>query len=676
MRSFFYPKLAITNIKKNSRFYFPYILTCIATIGMFYVMSMIAGNEGIRQMRGADALSSILGFGTIVVGIFATIFLIYTNSFLIKRRKKELGLYNILGMEKRHIARILFNEAWITGIITLAFGLVTGIIFSKLMFLILFRIIQFSVPMGFEISLSSIIMTILLFVSINVFTLIINLIQIYLSKPIELILGNNTGEKEPKSRLWLTIIGLISLISGYTIAIVTESPITAIGLFFVAVVLVIFGTYFLFIAGSITLLKILRKNNKFYYNTRHFISVSSMLYRMKQNAIGLASICILSTMVLVMVSTTVSLYVGVQDALELRYPSDISAQLHQPIVGEGEALRDDIQAFADEKNINITNFIAYKDYSISTLHINNEFVIDNYADGMDANFAQLTIISASDYQNMTNEVLDLAANEVAVYSTLKKLTNDFKLLDNDFTIKYTLDKFPISDSYGQNLFNSYFIIVKDEVVFNKIYSSQKEMLNEYAADQFYRISFDMDAQKTEKIDFYLELSNYVYESTSFEYIDKAGNTQITNGSDRSIYFDSKQENEAGFYSMYGGFLFLGLFLGLLFMVATVLIIYYKQISEGYDDSERYSILKKVGMSYDEIKASIRSQILIIFYLPITFAIIHIAFAFKMITKLLVLFNLTNVNLFMLCTFITIIIFTIVYGIVYSLTAKVYYRIVK
>jgi len=442
------------------------------------------------------------------------------------------------------------------------------------------------------------------------------------------------------------------------------------------VLLVIFGTYFLFIAGSITLLKILRKNNKFYYNTRHFISVSSMLYRMKQNAIGLASICILSTMVLVMVSTTVSLYVGVQDALELRYPSDISAQLHQPIIGEGEALRVDILAFANEKNIQLKNVMAYKDYSFSVLHTNDEFVIDKDADGMESNFAQLTIITASDYQNMTNEKLNIADDEVAVYGTLKKLTNDFKLLNYNFKIKYNLDDFPVSDSYGQNLFNSYFIVVKDENIFNTIYIGQKEALNEYGADQFYRISFDIDAQKTEKLDFYQELSTYVYESTSFEYIDEAGNTQVTSGTDRSIYISSKQENEAGFYSMYGGFLFLGLFLGLLFMVATVLIIYYKQISEGYDDKERYSILKKVGMSYEEIKASIRSQILIIFYLPITFAIIHIAFAFKMITKLLVLFNLTNVNLFILCTCITILIFTIIYGIVYSLTAKVYYRIVK
>ena len=260
MRSFFYPKLALSNIRKNSRFYYPYLLTCIATIAMFYVMIMIANNDGLVLMPGHGSLTSILGFGTVVVGMFSIIFLLYTNSFLIKRRKKELGLYNILGMEKRHIARILFNESMISGVITIVFGLITGIVFSRLIFLILFYLVQFSVPIKFEVKLFPIIVTLVLFVSINAFTLIINVFQVYRSKPIELVLGGNYGEKEPKSRLWLTIIGLASLLSGYIIAITTESPLTAISMFFIAVVLVIIGTYCLFIAGSISLLKLLRKN--------------------------------------------------------------------------------------------------------------------------------------------------------------------------------------------------------------------------------------------------------------------------------------------------------------------------------------------------------------------------------------------------------------------------------
>ena len=327
-RSGFYPRLAVTNIRKNGKFYIPYLLTCIGTVAMFYIMCFIVFNEGIDTMPGSGSLTAMMGFGSVVIGIFSAIFLFYTNSFLIKRRKKEFGLYNILGMEKRHISRVMFYETLFTGIFSITAGLFCGVIFSKLAVLLFYRLLTFSVPMGFFISGTGMAITTVLFSGIFFLILLSNLFRIRLSKPIELLHGGNTGEREPKTKLFLAIFGTLCLGAGYIIAIVTESPVDAIFLFFIAVVLVIIGTYCLFIAGSIVLLKTLRKNKNYYYQKNHFIPVSSMLYRMKQNAAGLASICILCTMVLVMVSGTVCLYLGVDDALENRYPTDVALTLY------------------------------------------------------------------------------------------------------------------------------------------------------------------------------------------------------------------------------------------------------------------------------------------------------------------------------------------------------------
>lgn len=642
---------------------------------MFYVMIMIANNDGLVLMPGHGSLTSILGFGTVVVGMFSIIFLLYTNSFLIKRRKKELGLYNILGMEKRHIARILFNESMISGVITIVFGLITGIVFSRLIFLILFYLVQFSVPIKFEVKLFPIIVTLVLFVSINAFTLIINVFQVYRSKPIELVLGGNYGEKEPKSRLWLTIIGLASLLSGYIIAITTESPLTAISMFFIAVVLVIIGTYCLFIAGSISLLKLLRKNKHFYYNKKHFIALSSMFYRMKQNAVGLASICILSTMVLVMVSTTVSLYVGVQDILELRYPSDLSVQLYKPIAYEGDYLKQLVQDYLDQNYAQEEKILSYTDFGLIFNKQGDKLNPREENQSYEELNAYVNVITYQDYYSYTQHEVELQDNEVLVYSNHTTLGDKFEMFDKEYRVKENVDSVPNMDSYLYMMNDNYLVVVKDQEEFDWIFNTQEEVYGESSSNQFYHMTIDLQGDTESKLIVYEGLNSYLRD-LSYEFTNEAGQLQVRDSSNRDIYIDSRQANESSFYSMYGGFLFLGLFLGLLFMFATVLIIYYKQISEGYDDKERYSILKKVGISYDEIKVSIRSQILIIFFLPLTFAFLHIAFAFKMITQLLVLFNLTNTSLFLLCTFITLAVFSLIYSFVYSRTAKVYYRIVS
>jgi len=376
MSNMFYQKLAATNIKKNGKTYFPYILTCISSIAMFYILHFISVNDGLDVMSGGDSLKIILKLGTYVIGLFSVIFIFYTNSFLIKRRKKELGLYNILGMEKKHIAKVLFWESFFVTLISMVMGLLLGIAVSKLIFLVLLKILHFKVPMGFFISIKSLIITATLFGFIFVLTLLNNLRQIHLAKPVELLKGGQVGEKEPRTRWVLTLIGLSSLGSGYYIAVTTEAPLAALNRFFLAVILVMIGTWALFTAGSIALLKMLRKNKSFYYKTNNFINVSGMIYRMKQNAIGLANICILSTTVLVMISTTVSLYIGMEDVLRTRYPRDISISAKNVSREKSEEISSMIKEQSEKNGIDIKNIVKYRSLSLAMIQDKNYFTDD------------------------------------------------------------------------------------------------------------------------------------------------------------------------------------------------------------------------------------------------------------------------------------------------------------
>lgn len=658
MNNLFYPRMAVTNIKKNSKFYFPYFLTCISTVTMFYIMHMISINKGLSKMPGAGSLKTVMGFGTVVIGIFSTIFLFYTNSFLMKRRKKELGLYNILGMEKKHIAKILLLETMITAVGTITIGLLSGIVLSKLIFLILFKVINFSVPLNFFISTSSLVGTVLLFTGIFFVTLLWNLLQITMSKPIELLKGGNIGEREPKSKVLITIIGLITLGAGYFIALTTESPLDAIPLFFVAVVLVIIGTYCLFTSGSIALLKMLRKNKNYYYKTKNFVSVSGMIYRMKQNAVGLANICILSTMVLVMLSTTVSLYIGVEEQLENRYPKDLAMTLYQPTEKEITLALQAVKDTVDRNHMPINNLLDYRYLSFVAKKVGDTFITDREANSMD-NLQKLFFITEDEYTRVTGEEIHLSENEVLIHSSNGKMSDHFNLFNKEYRILQHLSSFPLRGEYTSIVLNIHYIVVKDQATLNEIYENQLEAYSDRASEYQYYLSFDMEGEKEEKIDIYREV---VQELREIE--------------DVAFSIENRQSMEDEIYVFYGGFLFLGLFLGTLFLMATVLIIYYKQISEGYDDKDRFEIMQKVGMSLEEVKNSVKSQIIKVFFLPLMMAIIHIIAAFKMITKLLAVMNLTNIPLFMICTVATILIFGLIYGVVYSLTAKVYYRIVS
>jgi len=658
MHKFFYSKLALSNIRKNGKTYYPYILTCIGSIVMYYIMHFISINDGLEQMSGGGSLKSILGLGTFVIAIFSVIFLFYTNSFLIKRRKKEFGLFNILGMEKKHIAWMMIWETVFVSVVSLVVGLVTGVLVSKLMFLLLLNILQFDVTFGYFISWESVRATVILFAIIFILSLLNNLRQIHLTKPIELIKGGQIGEKEPKTKWILTIIGVFSLAGGYYIALTTESPLNALNLFFLAVILVMIGTYSLFIAGTIALLKGLRKNKTFFYQTNHFINVSGMIYRMKQNAAGLASICILSTAVLVMLSTTAALYIGMEDLLRNRFPRDITLtaqNVSEEVTKQADQI---ILAEAENHHIKAGDIVQYRYMDYVSKQKGNTFDTVTPDSASFEDIATLYVMPLSEYNKIEKKSVELAQDEVLLYVNRGEITEDTIAMNgNEFKIKDRLDHLTIDGLASAMMINSYALIVPDMQTVEKINQSAGES-PESMKDLSYYFAFDTEGKTEDEI----ALTNTIQSK-----IKEVGIDGVVEGSEQS---------RESFYSVYGGLFFLGIFLGALFLMATILIIYYKQISEGYDDKQRFEIMQKVGLSKAEIKRSIRSQVLMVFFLPLITAVIHIAFAFNVITKLLALLNLSNVTLFVLTTGGTILIFAVFYAIVYSLTAREYYRIVS
>lgn len=658
MNKFFYTKLALTTMNKHRKTYIPYIVTCICTIAMFYMMHFISENPGLKDMSGGDSLIIILHLGNYVIGIFSVIFLFYTNSFLIKRRKKEFGLFNILGMEKKHIAKMISWETLFVTVLSLVIGLVSGIILSKLMFLLLSTILRFEVPLSYFISLKSIGITAALFIGIFILTLLNNLRHIHLAKPIELLRGGQVGEKEPKTKWVLVLIGVATLSYGYYIALTTDSPLVVLNKFFLAVLLVIIGTYALFTAGTIALLKGLRKNKSYYYQTNHFISVSGMIYRMKQNAAGLTNICILSTMVLVMLSTTVSLYIGMEDLLKSRFPKEIDVTANNLSKEESQSVAKMIKEEAEKYQIEIKNPLSYRLAAFPAKRQGNAFTTDYNLEKSYTDLSMMELIPLDEFNQLEKQSAALKNNEVLLY-TFKgaPVKNTIKIAGQKFQIKKQLKSLTINSDASDMLTDHYFVVVKDEKMIKALYPVKEQKAFKWKNLSYY-YGFDTEGSAENEIALTKALSHRL-------------NKASIDG-----HAEGQEESRESFYSIYGGLFFLGIFLGALFIMATVLIMYYKQISEGYDDKERFAIMQKVGLSGEEIKKSIKSQVLIVFFLPLVTAVIHIAFAFKVITKLLALLNLTNIGLFMLCTLATILIFAGFYALVYTLTAREYYKIVS
>lgn len=659
-----YTKLAITNIKNNRQFYFPYLLTGIITVAMFYIMCALESNPGIQSMPGAKGLGLILRLGIGVIGIFAVIFLFYTNSFIIKRRKKELGIYNILGMEKRHIAKILSKEAFFTAIIAIGGGLVTGVLFHKLACMLLYRMIGFNGGITFSFSKKGVMITAILFAIVYLLTYIYDLFQVQLANPIELLQSGNKGEREPKTKAIMAVLGVLCLGTGYFIAITTKNPIKALPLFFVAVILVIIGTYLLFTAGSIALLKILRRNKGYYYQTKHFTSVSGMIYRMKQNAVGLANICILSTMVLVAVSTTVSLYVGVEDIMKERYPNEINIRAYYDTGAPSEdSIAPIVEKSVKESGRKIRHEEDYLELYFAAIKDQGQYSLDKEkVKTAGDRVSGFVVLTREDCKKKYNEEIpELAENEVALF-TIKKTDMDTLVLENRSYHVKEIKQFQNTEDFetiADIMDEYYYVIVNDVQDMERLWQLQKDIYQENSSSISRQVRLDIDGDSEQK-------------KECFENIKTALGPEQAKA---RILIDSRQSSLDEFYQIYGGFLFLGLFLGILFLMITVLIIFYKQISEGYDDKERFSIMEKVGMSNDEVKATIRSQVRTVFFLPILMAAIHVGMAFPMIKRLLSLFGLSNTALFAGCMAGTILVFVLIYLLVFLKTSKTYYKIV-
>jgi len=663
MSKFFYARLAINNIRRNAQTYVPYIVTAIGVIMMFVIIGMMTNNTQLLKLRGGTTLRTILFFGTIVVGIFSLIFLFYTNSFLVKRRKKEFGLMNILGMDKRHLARVMFLETLIVAVISITLGILSGVLLSKLMFLVLLKILNFEVQLGFEFDAYFTLFTAMLFAGIFFLSLLNNLRQVQLANPIELVKGGQVGEREPKTNWPAFLLGQITLGSGYYIALTMENPITTIPAFFGAVVLVIIGTYCLFTAGSIWFLQLLRKNKKFYYHPQHFPNISGMIYRMKQNAVGLANICILSTMVLVMLSTTLSLYIGMEDVLRTRYRRNFELTASDIDSVAVQRIRDAVDSVLAKRGKAPQDIISYRYLALTAKQEGSSFATrKNDLDMFSTALKYVYFVPVEDYNALTNRSVVLEDNEALIYSAREAYDyNSLSILGRTFTIKEKVDSFQGDGSSLVFLYSSYYVVVKDMDTVQEMYHKYTAENELYRPTISYYFGFDVDANRSESLAIHDDLV--------------ASAKQAIAGSGY-VVVESAENARDDFYSLYGGLFFLGIFLGVLFIGATVLIIYYKQITEGFEDKHRFEIMQKVGMSRLEVKKTIKDQVLMVFFLPLIAAIIHIAFAFKPITKMLALFNLTNIALFIWCTLGVILVFGLFYAVVYVLTARVYYQIVS
>lgn len=665
MNNFFYARLAANNIRKNRQIYIPYIITCTITIAFYYIMKSLSLNSGLSELIGGETINYTLGLGCRVIMIFSVIFLFYTNSFLMKRREKEFGLFHILGMEKKHLMRVVGMETVYIALISLGIGLLFGIALDKVMFLIILRIVGTEIPLGFYISTKAMVSTGILFSVIFLVIFLNTVRRLKCSKPVELLRGGNVGEKEPKAKWFLAVLGILCMGAGYYLSVTGENPIAALSVFFVAVILVILGTYLLFTAGSIALLKLLRANKRYYYQTKHFIGISGMLYRMKQNAVGLSNICILSTMVLVMVSSTTSLIIGMDDVLKARYPYDFNIYAKEKVYGENNynEMEDMVSNVLIENGLEEKDKVGYRCLIFAAIKQDGKYTLrkEESVELLD-DISNLAFISLEDYNKVTGENLVLHDEEIMVYSNRDAIeTDQFVLDDFQFKIKKRLDDFMGNGMLASNVASTHFIVVNSPKIIDSLYCWQKQMYGEDASEIRYCYGVETDGDEKAVLNAYKEINQKLKEL----------NQETFDG-----YVECRADAKISFYGLYGGLFFIGIFLGLLFTVAAILMIYYKQITEGYYDRDRYIIMQNVGMSQKDVKASIHSQILTVFFLPLITAGIHIIFAYPVIEKILAILNLTNTGLYIICTVVCFAVFSLLYVIVYLWTAKLYYGIVR
>lgn len=679
MKKGFYPKLAFDGIRKNKKMYLPYILTSIGMVMMYYIIIFLQFSQSIKDAVQSSTVSQILGLGSWVIAIFSCIFLFYTNSFLIKRRKKEFGLYNILGMDKHNLGIILFWETLIIAVISLVVGLAAGIAFSKLAELIFLNLLKSDTTFDLTVSSQGIGLCAIIFTVINILLFFNSLRQVRFSSAISLVRSEQTGEKPPKGNRLLGILGVLLLGGAYYISLSIKEPLQALTLFFVAVIMVIIGTYLVMISGSVLFCRLLQKNKKYYYKPNHFVSVSSMVYRMKRNGAGLASICILATMVLVMISSTTSLYFGEEDALSSRYPREINisfSSLDTQIYknGQSDQIRSGIDEIAKKHNANVHNSLTYLAGVLSGMVTdgNVETDIRNvYSGTVDYNKVfQFNFVSVDDYNEMMGTDYRLKDGEAMVYLFRKDSNFHGDTLSfnggQSFKIVRYLDNFISQSDAAMTVVPTMAIFVND---LDKATQGMTDATHQHDSEPVVNFSwtygFDTGLSEDEQIALSKDINSYLTD-VSDDFKEDIHSTEV----------ESREQNRLDFFGLYGGLFGLGIILSIVFIFAAVLIIYYKQISEGYEDQSRFEIMQKVGMTKTEIRKSINSQLLTVFFLPLIFAGMHLAFAAPIIKKLLLLFNLTNLNLFIVTILISFAAFALFYMIVYKITSSAYYKIVS
>lgn len=673
MKVGFYPKLAVMGILKNRRMYVPYILTCIGMVMMQYIITFLSLSPIIGSMEKGETVQSILGLGVWVIAVFAAIFLFYTNSFLIRRRKKEFGLYNILGMGKRNIGHILFWESIIEAVVSLIIGLGVGIALSKLAELGLINMIDGNISYNLSICVPAVTFTATLFAGIFVLILINNLFHIRLSNPMALLKSESAGEKPPKANWVFGIAGAVVLAAAYYIAVSIKNPLSALTWFFIAVIMVIAATYMLFVSGSVVFCRILQKNKKYYYKSNHFVSVSSMAFRMKRNGAGLASICILGTMVLVMIASSACLYIGKEDSLRTAYPRDMISDFQAE---NAEKMNDElisgiktvINNVLGEKNLEAQDIIEYKNAQLCGLIRNGVLETDWNENGenplMYEELYYVYLIPLSYYNNIMGTNIKLEQNDALIYMPRGTYPFDKLTVKDSVTInvKGVLGDFPVTGEAMTYTVPTLFAVIPD---FDETVRALQEKLNTNGGRDLIQThwyyAFNMDAPDEIQIEM-------------FDRLWQAFKDNLPSACGYSL--KSLASNRADFYGTFGSLFFLGIILSIVFIFAAVLIIYYKQISEGYEDMARFEIMQKVGMTKKDIRKSINSQMLTVFLLPLVMAGVHLAFAFPMICKLITLFNVINTNLLILTTLVSFFVFALFYTLVYRITSNAYYNIVS
>ncbi|WP_312938492.1 FtsX-like permease family protein [Oscillibacter sp.] len=661
----FYPRMALVNLARNGKFYIPYLLTVIGTAAAYYIVVALANAPDLPNSSRYVYLSVFMSIGTFVIAVFGVIFLTYTNSFLMKRRKRELGLYNVLGMGKRHIAIVLGFETAYTAAAGIAGGVLLGLLLQKLAVLLLCRLTQMDIVYGFYVSGKGIVGTAGLFGIILLFNLLLNLRRIHVQNPTELLQESSAGEREPKTRVITAIIGIVALGAGYTIAITTRSAMSALAMYFVAVLLVIIGTYCLFTAVSIAVLKALRANKKYFYQINHFIGVSGMLYRMKRNAVGLASICVLSTMVLVMISGTLSLYLGSEAALKEQFPGNLRVEIQYDPAAENpfdpQALYKTVSEQLGAEGISAAPVSGYRYLSFGVHEDNGALEVKSDSSAYNN---LVCAMSPADYAAVTGkEAPALSDREMLLYADgagqTRNLTFRFSNAD-DLTLSAAKPnaQHPAPPEFQPSAVDVLYLVVSDKTL-SALYAGQQASLGE------------QDAEPMQWKGFWNVDEGTVQPDELEQALDYTGTGDWTR-----LNFETRESFGQDYYSLNGGFFFLGVFLGTIFLMAAVLIIYYKQISEGYEDRERYLVMQKVGMELKTVRRSINSQLLVVFFAPLAVAAIHVAFDFSLMTRLLTLFSLHNVPLVLGCTAGTLAVFAVIYALVYRATAKAYYELVS